>query len=140
VYGSFEPDQLLSMGRLLDAGDGILDAGANMGFMTCDAARYVGQSGHVAAVEPEAARLGRLIVSVALNGLGNVTAPREGAGSIRMTVPSSTGGIGSGGVRRRRLRGRSHARRWRSTGLMTCSPARAPTGPLCDVGCGRPRI
>lgn len=40
------------MRRLLRPGDVVLDIGANMGYMSIMASRFVGASGHVHAFEP----------------------------------------------------------------------------------------
>jgi FkbM family methyltransferase len=58
--------------NVLRLGDIVVDVGANCGFFTILAARLVGSSGHVVAVEPSPASLARLRTNLALNGLTNV--------------------------------------------------------------------
>jgi FkbM family methyltransferase len=86
LYGSYEPGTLRLMGQLITRGDGVLDVGANIGLMTCHAARCVGPEGHVIAFEPSAATFRVLEANVRLNDLENVTLVNRGAGLERGTA------------------------------------------------------
>jgi FkbM family methyltransferase len=71
-HGEYEPYVAAVLDRLLDVGDVFVDVGANVGYHTARAARAVGPSGRVVAVEanPENARL--LVLTVAANGFDHV--------------------------------------------------------------------
>jgi FkbM family methyltransferase len=69
-YGGLEIVLLLE--RLLRPGDVYVDVGANIGFMSLNAARVVGSRGKVLAIEPEPRARERLSRNIAMNGLGNI--------------------------------------------------------------------
>ncbi|PTQ10306.1 FkbM family methyltransferase [Sphingomonas oleivorans] len=73
-----EPD-LHELHRLLGPGDIFLDVGANIGLYTVKAARLVGSTGKVIALEPGHEAYLRLQRNVELNGFGHVTMLREAA-------------------------------------------------------------
>jgi FkbM family methyltransferase len=68
----YEADVARLMIHALRLGDVVLDIGANCGFFTILAARLVGPSGQVIAIEPSPACLTRLRTNLALNELTNV--------------------------------------------------------------------
>ncbi len=72
------------------AGQVILDAGANVGIFTTMAAKRVGPSGRIVAIEPHPDNFGTLSGNVARNGLGNVrlvqAALDERSGSAELFV------------------------------------------------------
>lgn len=61
-------------GQKLAPGDTVVDVGANIGCFAICAARLVGPTGHVFAIEPEASTFRQLQRNIELNGLKNVTA------------------------------------------------------------------
>ena len=73
--------------RLIDAavrpGATVVDVGANIGYNAIYAARHVGPSGRVIAVEPAADNLAVLERNIAASGLRNVSVARVAAGSGR---------------------------------------------------------
>jgi FkbM family methyltransferase len=69
----YEPEVAGLIMNVLRPGDAVIDVGANCGFFSVLAARLVGSSGQVVAIEPSPACLARLRNNVALNGLANVT-------------------------------------------------------------------
>jgi FkbM family methyltransferase len=73
VSPSREPAIVAAIKRLLLPGDLFIDAGANLGFYSVLAARLVGPTGHVVAIEmmPDTATM--LRDHIAMNGLANVT-------------------------------------------------------------------
>ena len=108
VYGSYEPETLFVMSKLLHPGDGALDVGANIGLMTCFGAKLVGSTGCVVALEPSALSAPVLDANIELNGLTNVTVVKKGAGEQRAMVPLyHRPEVGSGGTTIRALPGRA---------------------------------
>lgn len=63
----------LKNGVMLEAGDTVVDIGANIGCFTILAASIVGPSGRVIAIEPEPLTYGQLCDNIKLNKLSNVT-------------------------------------------------------------------
>ena len=62
-----------SAGQSLRPGDIVIDIGANIGCFTVLAAKVVGPTGHVYAVEPEESTYKQLVRNIELNKLANVT-------------------------------------------------------------------
>lgn len=69
LQGGFEPMTLREYGRLVKAGDTVLDIGANIGAHTLPLARLVGPHGTVAAFEPTDYAFSKLQRNLALNPL-----------------------------------------------------------------------
>ena len=65
-----------SSGQLVAPGQSVIDIGANIGCFTVIAARRVGPTGRVLAVEPEESTFRQLQRNIALNRLSNVTTVR----------------------------------------------------------------
>lgn len=72
VSGSFEPNEFAFIDRVLQPGMVMVDVGANDGLYTVFAARRVGPSGRVLAVEPSSRERANLQRNVERNGLTNV--------------------------------------------------------------------
>ncbi len=72
LYGEWMEDEILLMGRVLRAGDGVIDVGANIGTHTIPFAKFVGPEGRVLAFEPQPRIVQTLIDNVKMNGLNNV--------------------------------------------------------------------
>jgi FkbM family methyltransferase len=70
----------------LREGDTVVDAGANVGFLTLFAARLVGPAGSVLSVEAHPATAACLEQNVRLNGLGQVTVAHTALGAAPGTV------------------------------------------------------
>jgi FkbM family methyltransferase len=81
VTGSWEPHVADAFHRLLAPGAVVIDIGANIGYHTLLAAKLVGASGHVYAIEPGAGAFSALTANVALNDFSNVTALPIAAGA-----------------------------------------------------------
>lgn len=69
VGGSFEPNEFVFLDSVLRAGMTFLDGGANDGIYSLFAAKRVGASGTVVAVEPSSREYRRLLENVRLNRL-----------------------------------------------------------------------
>ena len=69
--GLYELDTLRVLRRLLSPGATFLDGGANLGYFTCHAARLVGGTGRVIAVEPDPKNRARLTKNLDRNGLAD---------------------------------------------------------------------
>src|SRR5688572_19286345 len=67
LLGAFEPGTVRAYRRLIEAGDTVLDIGANIGAHTLPMASLVGASGQVVAFEPTAFAYGKLQQNIALN-------------------------------------------------------------------------
>lgn len=72
VSGSYEPNELALLGRVLKPGMVFVDAGANEGIYTVFASRQVGAAGRVLVFEPSKRELARLRENISLNALTNV--------------------------------------------------------------------
>lgn len=67
-------------GQIVPIGGTVIDVGANVGCFTLLAARAVGSTGRVFAVEPNANTFRQLQHNISINGLRNVTAVRAAIG------------------------------------------------------------
>lgn len=79
--GRFARERLALLQEWVRPGETFWDLGAHKGFMTLAAARMVGDSGHVVAVEPGAANLRFLRRHLRWNGVGNVTVVPKAVGA-----------------------------------------------------------
>ncbi|CAJ1379986.1 unnamed protein product [Effrenium voratum] len=82
-HGSMNPLQSYEMQSLLQAGDTVVDVGANLGCYTLPFAERVGPAGKVIAVEPFRWLRQIVAANVAINGLSNVWLPPVGLGAGR---------------------------------------------------------
>jgi FkbM family methyltransferase len=80
VGGMYEPNEFMFLSRVLQPGMSFIDVGANDGLYTLFAARRVGATGHVIAVEPSRRELARLQRNLSLNHLENVVVVAAAAG------------------------------------------------------------
>jgi FkbM family methyltransferase len=78
----WEPHVVAAMRSELARGDVFVDVGAHVGYHTLVAARLVGTTGHVYALEPSPATYADLRVNIELNALSNVTALDVAAGAF----------------------------------------------------------
>src|SRR5215470_7081308 len=81
VCGSFEPNEFAFLDRVLTPGMTFVDVGANDGYYTLFAARRVGLTGRVVAVEPSSRERVNLKRNIARNRLDNVTVVPAALGS-----------------------------------------------------------
>jgi len=96
----YEPEMGETLRRYLRPGATFVDIGANEGFFTVQAAKIVGPSGRVLAVEPQG-RLQEVIQkNLELNGLRNVTllrsavSDRPGEAELHISPSTNTGSTG----------------------------------------------
>lgn len=71
--GVFEPASISILERCVDAGDTVVDVGANIGFYTLESSCLVGPAGRVIAIEAVPEHVQAVRANLALNGIGNVT-------------------------------------------------------------------
>jgi FkbM family methyltransferase len=72
-FGVWEPAITAFVRGSLSAGDKFIDIGANVGYYTCLAAKLVGPSGHVYALEASPRIYGNLLQNIKLNQITNFT-------------------------------------------------------------------
>jgi FkbM family methyltransferase len=90
-----EPEVVHLMSRVVQEGDFVVDAGANVGFFTLLLSQYVGSSGAVLAVEPGSNNLPKLLGNKEKNKLNNIqfcTSPlAETAGMTQFHLSRDSG-------------------------------------------------
>lgn len=97
VGGSYEPNELAFLARVLRPGMQVVDVGANEGFYTVFAARRVAPGGRVLAFEPSPRERSRLERNVRINRLANVQVlplalgARPGRAVLRVANPEHNG-------------------------------------------------
>ena len=84
-------DELRFLRRILQAGEAVIDIGANYGVYTLSIARAVGPSGSVLAFEPASATASLLEASVAANGYSHVTVRRSAVSAVAGTGQLTVG-------------------------------------------------
>lgn len=94
--GELEPGTRMLIEKLLVPGDVFIDVGANIGMHTIAAARRVGSTGAVFAIEPFATSLEAMLESAAINGLLTQIHPTQVAawhetGEARLYLGSTSG-------------------------------------------------
>ena len=82
VCGSFEPNEFAFVNRFLKAGMVFVDVGANDGYYSLFAARRVGPTGRVVAVEPSSRERANLQRNIERNGLDNVRVVSAALGAM----------------------------------------------------------
>lgn len=80
-HNYWEPEETTLLRSVTPRGGTFIDVGANIGYFTLLASRWVGPSGRVYALEPVSATHVRLQRNLVLNAIGNVTAVKAGASS-----------------------------------------------------------
>jgi len=75
LFDVWEPDLTAFISERLSDGDGFVDVGANIGYFSALAARRVGPTGRVLAVEASPAVFASLAETIRLNGLGEAIRP-----------------------------------------------------------------
>lgn len=91
IYGEYNSLEAEIFPFLLNPGDIVIEAGANIGSHTVGIAKRVGESGKVFAFEPQRACYSLLVAQLALNQLDNVHAYNEGLGAVDsiMSLPKT---------------------------------------------------
>jgi len=91
-FGTFEPEALLVMKSRLREGATIIDVGANIAFYTVEAARVVGATGKVIAIEASPILIEKINDHLAMNRLSNVVvfhcAAGQRDGVVTLTLPN----------------------------------------------------
>ena len=95
ALGTYESEELRFVLNTLAPGDGFIDVGAHVGYFTLPAARKVGETGWVIAIEPTPYSAAILRENVALNSFGGVTVIEAAAscrsGTGQLTTSSTSG-------------------------------------------------
>jgi FkbM family methyltransferase len=94
-FGTWEPNISRWIGATLRPGDGFVDVGANIGHYSLLAARLVGDSGRVVAIEAAQWIHATLDRHVALNGHGNIRTVQAAASDRRGTIKLYHGHAGN---------------------------------------------
>jgi FkbM family methyltransferase len=93
-FGTFEPECLAAMHRIIKPGDTVLDVGANIGLFTLEASLSVGSSGRVIAIEAMPEHATAVVHSARSNGMMNVevisVAAGDRIGEAILTLPRNT--------------------------------------------------
>jgi FkbM family methyltransferase len=95
ALGTYESEELRFILNTLAPGDGFIDVGAHVGYFSLPAARKVGESGRVIAIEPTPSSAAILRENVALNSFSVVTvieaaaSCRSGTGQLTTSRTSS---------------------------------------------------
>jgi FkbM family methyltransferase len=93
-FGTFEPECLAAMHRIIKPGDTVLDVGANIGLLTLEASLSVGSSGRVIAIEAMPEHATAVVHSARSNGMMNVevisVAAGDRIGEAILTLPRDT--------------------------------------------------
>lgn len=82
IWGTWEPFETQLIQNLVQPGDVVVDAGANIGYYTLLLARRVGAGGHVYAFEPAPDNFTILQENIARNGYRNVTAEQKALADV----------------------------------------------------------
>ena len=100
LMNRFEPDETAFVERYLRPGMSFVDIGANIGWFSLIAARLVGPTGHVVAIEPRPDSAERLAMSAAENGLANIRTLRLALAAEvgRSKVGAHLAGANTGGT------------------------------------------
>ena len=92
LFGVWEPELSAFIAAGLAPGDGFLDVGANVGYFSVLAARHVGETGSVVAIEPSPSVFALLEENVRLNAAGEaIRLVNAAAGSNVGSVPIYSG-------------------------------------------------
>jgi FkbM family methyltransferase len=96
--GRFEPRESAVVRSLVQPGDCVIDAGANIGWFSLLASSIIGTTGKIFAFEPFGATADHLDRNLALNGASNVEVHRialsDSGGKAKLTM-TETGNIGT---------------------------------------------
>ncbi|MBY0508825.1 MAG: FkbM family methyltransferase [Rhodospirillaceae bacterium] len=93
----YEPDVAHLMLQFVDAGDVVVDVGANVGFFTTLLATLTGPTGRVLSFEPGAGNLARLHRHIAINAFEHVTVVEQPASAVAGEVEFFINSDNSGG-------------------------------------------
>lgn len=100
MMNRFEPDETAFVERTLRPGMSFVDVGANIGWFSLIAARLVGPTGHVVAIEPRPDSIERLAMSAGENGFANIRTLRMALAAQpgRSKVGAHLAGANTGGT------------------------------------------
>jgi len=81
IYFGFKDLSKKSLFDKINPGDVIFDIGANMGDLSFNFSKLVGNKGHVYSFEPDAGNFERLVINCNLNKFQNITLIQKGVGN-----------------------------------------------------------
>lgn len=102
LYGEFSPGEMDLYRYLLEPGDVVVEAGANIGALTLPIAQCVGDTGIVLAFEPQTYTYYALCGNLALNSIANTKAINLAVGAengythappVNLGAPDNVGGV-----------------------------------------------
>jgi FkbM family methyltransferase len=100
IFGVWEPVLTEFLRRRLEPGRVFVDVGANLGWFSANAAKWVAPSGSVVAIEPAPALFGQLVAQVKDNHLDNVRTVNEAVGATSGRVRIQAGPAAHTGLTR----------------------------------------
>lgn len=90
AYGEWGEAEVRLFGKIIDAGDTVVEAGSNIGSHTVPLSKLTGPLGQVLAFEPQRLTFQLLCANLALNGCINVRALNAAAGEASGSIPVTT--------------------------------------------------
>jgi FkbM family methyltransferase len=108
AQANYEPEVRSAMLHTLNTGDVCVDVGANVGSFVLDAARKVGGSGLVVAIEPAPPTAKVLRMNIQMNGISNVTVLQKAAYSKSTVLTLNYLPIHTGAASLRKTSGAIH--------------------------------
>lgn len=98
LWGSYEPDVIAALDRLVAPGAVAVDVGANCGVISARMRDLAGPSGTVLAIDPSETATARVAEQAALNGWTNVETVNVGLGDAEGTATFRQAAIGIGAL------------------------------------------
>lgn len=96
IWGTYEPEVMTALERVLRAGCTAVDVGANCGVLSVFMRRLAGAAGRVVAVDPSPAACDRISEQAAVNGMEDIWVIQAALGSGANQQPFRPGRVGIG--------------------------------------------
>lgn len=100
MYGNYEEDMKNTIKKFLKKGDFFIDLGANEGYFSVIASKYVGKSGKVISIEPQLRLQNIICMNIKLNNISNIDlhqiaiSNKNGITEISLSPDTNTGSSG----------------------------------------------
>ena len=98
LWGTYEPEVVSALGRLLRSGDAAIDIGANCGVLSVIMSRLVGPGGKVVALDPSPRACERIRPQAHLNGTENIEVRDVALGAAARQEVYRMGRVGIGAL------------------------------------------